>query len=186
MQKGVERSFQEWAWEDRARITNSPIVRWYVKNEYHVQNLLWTVLAPVFPDLRRVEYTSPVGHNNPRMDLTIPSLKLVIEAKFMRKGKSFADIQEEVSADNTLYGADPRWEVLIPFIWDDSRRHEQHATLVDGLRRMSMVPGAVVMSRPGKMDRDLPEFRPDGSGPSAGKEGVPKRRLASKAIRKPA
>ncbi|MCI9878873.1 MULTISPECIES: hypothetical protein [Methylobacterium] len=151
--KGVERSMQEWTWEDRSPTPKSAgPVKWQVRNEYHVQNLLWAVLAPLFPDLCREEYTSPVGHKNPRMDLTIPSLKLVIEAKFMRPGKSFADIQEEVSADNTLYGADPKWEVLIPFVWDDSRRSEHHATLIEGMRRMSMVPDAIVMSRPGKMD----------------------------------
>lgn len=99
------------------------------------------------------------------MDLTIPSLKLVIEVKFMRRGKSFADIQEEVGADNTLYGADPRWETLIPFVWDDSRRREYHATLIEGLRRMSMVPDAIIMSRPGKMERG--EYAdPSGSGQS--------------------
>ena len=155
--KGIERSMQEWTWEERSPTPKSAEpLKWDVRNEYHVQNLLWAVLAPLFPDLRREEYTSPVGHKNPRMDLTIPSLKLVIEAKFTRRGKSFADIQEEVGADNTLYGADPRWEVLIPFVWDDSRRREHHATLIEGMRRMSMVPDAIVMSRPGKMEGGLP------------------------------
>lgn len=152
--EGIVRSFQSWTWEDRPRTTKSPVVRWHVENEYHVQNLLWAVLAPLFPDLRAEEYAAPVGHKNPRMDLTIPSLKLVVEAKFIRAGKSFADIQDELAADNTLYGSDPKWELIIPFIWDDSRRGEQHATLLQGLRVMPKVYDAVVMSRPGRMERE--------------------------------
>jgi hypothetical protein len=152
--EGIVRSFRSWTWEDRPRTTKSPVARWHVENEYHVQNLLWTVLAPLFPDLRAEEYAAPVGHKNPRMDLTIPSLKLIVEAKFIRAGKSFADIQDELGADNTLYGSDPRWELIIPFIWDDSRRVEQHATLLQGLRLMPKVYDAVVMSRPGRMERE--------------------------------
>ncbi|TGE02656.1 hypothetical protein [Methylobacterium nonmethylotrophicum] len=150
--EGIVRSFQSWTWEDRPRTPNSTAVKWHVENEYHVQNLLWAVLAPLFPDLRAEEYAAPVGHKNPRMDLTIPSLRLVVEVKFIRAGKSFADILEEIAADHTLYGQDGRWDVLIPFIWDDSRRVEQHATLLQGLRVMPMVHDAVVMPRPGKMD----------------------------------
>ncbi|SFG58223.1 hypothetical protein [Methylobacterium gossipiicola] len=154
--EGVVRSFQEWTWEERSPTPKSAAaVRWRIENEYHVQNLLWAVLAPLFPDLEKEGYTAPVGHKNPRMDLSIPSLKLVIEVKFMRPGKSFADILEELAADNTLYATDPRWEKLIPFVWDDSRRTERHATLVEGLRRMDRVFDAVVISRPGKMERDI-------------------------------
>lgn len=152
--KGVVRSFREWTWEERSPTPKSADpVRWHIENEYHVQNMLWAVLAPLFPDLEKEGYTTPVGHKNPRMDLSIPSLKLVVEVKFMRPGKSFANTLEELAADNSLYDADPRWEVLIPFVWDDGRRTEQHATLVEGLLSMPMVHGAVVMPRPGKMER---------------------------------
>jgi hypothetical protein len=151
---GVVRSFREWTWEEHSPTPKSADpVRWHIENEYHVQNMLWAVLAPLFPDLEKEGYTTPVGHKNPRMDLSIPSLKLVVEVKFMRPGKNFADTLEELAADNSLYDTDPRWEVLIPFVWDDGRRTEQHATLVEGLLRMPMVHGAVVMPRPGKMER---------------------------------
>ena len=158
--QGVVRSLRHWTWEDRPRTKTSSAVKWHVENEYHVQNLLWGVLAPLFPDLNAEEYTPPVGQKNPRMDLTIPSLRLVVEVKFVRPGARFADVVEEVAADASLYQADPKWELLVPFIWDDSRRSEEHATLVDGLRRLEMVHDAVAVSRPGKMER-------------SGKEGTP-------------
>ncbi len=150
--QGVVRSMRLWTWEDKPRTTTSPTVRWDIEHEYHVQNLLWAAMAPLFPDLDAEVYTDPVGQKNPRMDLTVPSMGLVVEVKFMRPGASFAKIVDEVAADASLYGADPRWRVLIPFVWDDSGRIEEHAKLVDGLRKLDMVHDAVVMARPGKMD----------------------------------
>ncbi len=151
--EGVAKSLRFWTWEGKARTANSPTVRWEVANEYHVQNLLWVVLAPLFPDLNAEEYAAPVGQKNPRMDLTIPSLGVVVEVKFVRPGARFQDTIEEVAADASLYGADPRWKSLVPFVWDDSGRTEEHAVLIHGLRSLPMVHGAIAVSRPGKMAR---------------------------------
>lgn len=65
---------------------------------------------------------------------------------------------EEVAADASLYATDPRWKSLIAFVWDDSRRVEEHQKLVAGLKQLPMVIGAVVVSRPGKMDHTEPEY----------------------------
>jgi hypothetical protein len=111
------------------------------------------VLAPLFPDLNDEETLPPVGQKNPRVDLSIPSLGTVIEVKFMRAGKAFQAVIDEIAADASLYATDPRWTSLIPFVWDDSRRLEEHQKLVAGLKQFSMVVGAVVVSRPGKMER---------------------------------
>lgn len=155
--EGVQRSFKRWTWELAPRTRRSAIARWDVENEYHVQNLLWAVLAPLFPDLNDEETLPPVGQKNPRVDLSIPSLKTVIEVKFMRPGTPFQDIIEQIAADASLYSTDPRWTSLIAFVWDDARRMEEHQKLVVGLRQLPMVVGAVVVSRPGKMDRLKPE-----------------------------
>ncbi len=152
--QGVERTLRLWTWEERPRTTKSRLVRWEIENEYHVQNMLWAILAPLFPDLNAEEYTPPVGHKNPRMDLTVPSLGLVIEVKFVRPGVSFAKVVEEIAADAALYRVDPKWRVLIPFVWDDSFRTEEHPKLIEGLRKLEMVHDAVVIPRPGKMAAD--------------------------------
>ena len=151
--EGVQRSFKRWTWEAAPRTRRSDITQWDVENEYHVQNLLWAVLAPLFPDLNDEETLSPVGKKNPRVDLSIPSLGTVVEVKFMRPGKSFQDIIEEIAADASLYATDRRWTSLIPFVWDEARRVEEHQKLIAGLKQLSMVIGAVVVSRPGKMER---------------------------------
>ena len=55
-------------------------------NEYHVQSLLMLLLRPIFPDLKDEESVPSVGHAHPRVDFIIPSMRLVIEVKFIRKG----------------------------------------------------------------------------------------------------
>lgn len=173
--RGVDRSLRLWTWEERPRTPRSRLVRWDIENEYHVQNMLWAILAPLFPDLNAEEYTPPVGHKNPRMDLTVPSLGLVIEVKFVRTGVSFAKIVEEIAADAALYRVDPKWRVLIPFVWDDSFRTEEHPKLIEGLRKLEMVHDAVVVARPGKMGRDAGDrVRPKRTGTRrASKAGAP-------------
>ena len=65
--------------------------QWHVDNEYHVQNLLWVLLAPIFPDLDDEQYLTKIGQKNPRADLYIPSMKLIVEAKFLRAGTNAED-----------------------------------------------------------------------------------------------
>jgi len=75
--EGVQRSFRRWTWEIAPRTPKSAVARWEVENEYHVQNLLWAVLAPLFPDLNDEETLPPVGQKSPRVDLSIPTLGTV-------------------------------------------------------------------------------------------------------------
>ena len=126
-------------------------MQWDVQNEYHVQNLLYAVLAPLFPDLNDEETLPPVGQKNPRVDLSIPSLRTIIEVKFLRPGVAIQKMISEIAEDVGLYKTDPRWTTLIPFIWDDSGRNEEHAKLIGGLKMFDLVLGAVVVARPGKM-----------------------------------
>lgn len=143
-----------WTWEKEARTSgrNAEARRWHIDNEYHVQNLLWFLLAPLFPGLKNEEYTPSVGQLHPRVDLCIPSLKLVIEVKFVRANKAFREVIEEVAADASLYLTDSSiYTGIIAFVWDDSRRSEEHATLVRGLKQIKGVNDAIVISRPGSM-----------------------------------
>jgi hypothetical protein len=147
----VSRSFRRWTWEQQPRTRKSTVERWNVQNEYHVQNLLWAILAPLFHDLNDEETLSPVGQMNPRVDLSIPSLKTIVEVKFLRPGTPMQSMIGEIAEDAGLYRTDSRWTSLIPFIWDDSSRTEEHAKLVEGLNKLDMVIGSVVVPRPGMM-----------------------------------
>ncbi len=149
--EGVHRSLRRWTWEQQPRTRTSTAERWNVQSEYHVQNLLWAILAPMFHDLNDEETLPPVGQKNPRIDLSIPSLGTIVEVKFLRSGVPMQRVIEEIAEDVGLYRTDCRWTSLIPFVWDDSSRTEEHAKLAAGLNKLDMVIGSVVVPRPGMM-----------------------------------
>ncbi len=147
---------KKWTWELRARTKTSPEARkWHVDNEYHVQNLLWLLMAPIFPDLIGEDATPKVGPVQPRADIDIPSLRVIVEAKFMRPTDAPKEMIEQIAEDASLYLVlGSKYDSLIPFIWDDSHRTEHHGEMVRGLRQISGVRDAVIVSRPGSMKMD--------------------------------
>lgn len=145
-------ALRRWTWEERGRTRSAQARKWYIENEYHVQSLLYFLLAPVFPDLRDEEYTQAVGQMHPRVDLVIPSLKLIIEVKFMRSSDNSQSRIEQIAADASLYLVEgSRYSNIVAFIWDDSHRSEQHDILKSGLRQIQGIFDAIVVSRPGSM-----------------------------------
>lgn len=150
--RGITRSLRDWTWEEQARTKTSVTRQWHIDHEYHVQNLLWAVLAPVFPDLTSEDYSKKVGFTQPRADLVIPSLKLVIEAKFARASDSLKEIQRQLAQDAAMYfPKGSPCEHMIAFVWDDGARTEEHDTFTKGLEQLNHVAGVVVVSRPAKM-----------------------------------
>ena len=150
----VPRALRRWTWETKARSkrAGSTALQWDIQNEYHVQNLLWAILAPIFPDLEDEEWLQSVGHKHPRCDLAIPSLRTIIEVKFVYGGaqSDFAKVTEEVAADSSLYLRDTtRFSQIIAFIWDNSRSSEEHDELKQGLLGVPGITDVVVISRPG-------------------------------------
>ncbi len=154
---GVSAGLRHWTWENKARTPNSAMARWDVENEYHVQNLLWAIMAPVFPDLGDEEWVKSLGHHKPRADFVVPSLDLIVEAKFLRNGKhAFSQVIEEVAADASTYlqqGSPYRHIIVV--VWDDFARTEEHAELQKGLLRINGIRGAIIVSRPAKMARHV-------------------------------
>jgi hypothetical protein len=153
---GVARSLRRWTYETEPRTSKSVIARWEVENEYHVQNLLWSVLAPVLPDLEDEENLPSIGHKKPRADLGVPSLRTIIEVKFLRSSgqAAYAALIEEIAADASLYlSKRSSYDNIIAFVWDDAAHTEQHAELQSGLEAIKGVTGATIVPRPAKMRR---------------------------------
>src|SRR5690606_38787323 len=99
------------------------------------------------------DYTPKIGPYQPRADLGIPSLRVIVEAKFWRESVKAQKMIEEIAADSSIYFvAGSSYSALVPFIWDDARRTEEHEPLVSGLRQLRHVADAVVVARPGLMD----------------------------------
>lgn len=153
---GISRSMRRWAWDEKPLTKNSCAAHWDIENEYHVQDLLWAILAPLFPDLDDEEWLKSLGQHHPRADLAIPSLELIIEVKYLRKGGKavFVDVIKEVAADASTYLQEGSgYKQIIAFIWDDEARTEEHPELLQGLTRLRGVKDAIVISRPARMGR---------------------------------
>ena len=154
--QNVSRGMKRWTFEHEKRTANSAIARWGVENEYHVQNLLWTVLAPVFPDLEDEENLPSIGQKKPRADLGVPSLRTLIEVKFLRdRGqRALAKLIEEIAADASLYlSRTTDYDNIVAFIWDDCAQTEQHHELKSGIEHIKGVSAAIILPRPSSMKR---------------------------------
>ena len=150
--KRVPAGLRRWTWEGNSRTKGGQPRQWCIQNEYHVQNLLYFLLAAVFADIREEEYTRSVGQKKPRVDLEIPSLKLVIEIKFWYRRDRPQKIIGEIAEDTSLYLAEGSpHEQMIAFIWDDSRRTEEHDLLHSGIKTLPGIFDVVIVSRPGCM-----------------------------------
>lgn len=153
--EGLSAGLRHWTWEDKPRTPKSAIARWEIENEYHVQNLLWAVLAPVFTDIDDEEWLKSLGHHKPRADFAVPSLDLIVEAKFLRAGKTaFSKVIEEVAADASTYlQENSPYRHIVVVIWDDIARTEEHPELRKGLLKIRGIRGAIIVPRPAKMGR---------------------------------
>jgi len=151
----VPTGFQRWTWEDKPRTAKQGAQprRWHIENEYHFQSMLYAVLKPLIPALEEEQYLPPTGTYQPRADLCILGLALVIEVKFWYRGKSVKDLTEEIAADLTLYlRKDSPYRSVIAAIWDDGARTEEQAELRRGLKGLSGLFDVVIANRPSSMN----------------------------------
>lgn len=149
----VPAGLRRWVWEQKPRVRGGEPRKWHIDHEYHVQDLLYFLLAPNFPDIKDEEYFPSLGQKQPRTDIYIPSLKLILEAKFVRQADPFQKVIDEIAADAGTYLTDgSEYSGIVAFVWDASRRTEQHALLRSGLLKIPGVVGAVVVPRPGAIN----------------------------------
>lgn len=151
----VPTAFQRWTWEDKPRTAKSGAQprRWHIENEYHFQSLLYTVLKPLIPALEEEQYLPPTGTYQPRADLCILGLELVVEVKFWYRSKSVKELTEEIAADLTLYlRKDSPYRSVIAAIWDDGSRTEEQAELKRGLKGLGGLFDVVIVNRPSSMN----------------------------------
>jgi CRP-like cAMP-binding protein len=146
----IPASLKRWTWEETPRTSGGEIRKWHIDSEYHVQNLLYTVLAPLFPDIQDEITLGSVGSMQPRSDLIIPFLNLIIEVKIIKPNHSFNKILGEIAEDSAVYRATAGGEHkrIIAFVWDDSCRSHKHDSLRQGIRKLSGIDEIVIVSRP--------------------------------------
>jgi len=154
--EGVSQSMSHWTYEGKQRVRNVTPQMWEMDHEYHVQNLLWTILRPIFSDLVDEESLKKLGHTSPRYDLGVPSLHTIIEVKYMRRSgqPALKKITDEVAADRSLYLRDnTNYSKMVVFIWDEARQTEEYRTLQNGLESLSGIEKVIILPRPLRMER---------------------------------
>jgi hypothetical protein len=159
-----EPSMKRWRWdtEDLQR----PI-RWPIRGEREVQDILWLMLRPVAPDLEDEDTLPKFGHSTYRADFGIPSLGLLIEAKFARSAADFKAIEKQVLEDLVPYLKSPeRYREVLVLIYDDSCSVQNHDTTVRALRSVAGITDVVIVCRPsqlptaGQQDATIPTKNP--------------------------
>ncbi|MDX5407539.1 MAG: hypothetical protein LPK11_10955 [Chromatiaceae bacterium] len=146
---------KRWTWEFTGRTRGAEPVKWPVENEYHVQNLLYVLLGPIFNDIADEVNLQPVGQKNPRIDLYLPSMHTIIEVKYRKDAKkSFPTLIGEIAEDASLYRADSKYKdaQIVSFLWDCTRATQEHTKFKEGVLKIDGINGCVVVSAPSTMD----------------------------------
>jgi len=146
---------KRWTWEDTGRTRGAEPIKWQVENEYHVQNLLYVLLAPIFNDIADEVNLQPVGQKNPRIDLYLPSLHTIIEVKYRKDvKKSFPTLIGEIAEDASLYRVDTKYKDarIVSFLWDCTRSTQEHTKFKEGVLKINGIDGCVVVSAPSTMN----------------------------------
>ena len=145
---------KRWTWEEVARTRGGQPVKWLIDNEYHVQNLLYVLLAPIFTDISDEVYLESVGQKTPRADLYLPGTHTLIEVKYRKnEKKSFADLIGELAEDLSLYRSDEKYKSarIVAFLWDHTCATQEHAKFKQGVMKMMGMDGCVAVCSPSVM-----------------------------------
>jgi hypothetical protein len=148
----VQHALKRWRWVDKSRRRETMPSRWLIDDEYDVQALLWTVLHPIHgAALVDETYLPDWGNVQPRADLGITTLKLMIEVKLARQPADFAKIEEQVAGDLGLYFKETdRFDRMLVFVYDDcDRSHaEKYDSLKNALLARERIEDVIIVRRP--------------------------------------
>ncbi len=92
-----------------------------VENEYDVQDLLYVIVKPIFPDARLEEFTVKHASKTKKIDIVIPSIDVVIETKFVRDKNHANSITNEIKIDIESYHVHQNCKTLCVLIYDPEK-----------------------------------------------------------------
>ena len=148
-----ETCMKRWRWDPEK--LQHPI-RWTIRSEREVQDILWMMLRPLCLDLEDEDTLPKFGHSTYRSDFGIPSLGLLIEVKYARSSSDFKLIEKEVLEDIVPYLKSPeRYREVLVFIYDESCSVQEHDTTSRALRTVGGISDVIIVCRPSQ----LPETR---------------------------
>jgi len=153
--RSVQHALKRWPYEDKPHRTGIAPIRWIIDDEYDVQTLLWAVLYPIYRETLVDEtYLPNWGNKQPRADLGITTLKLIIEVKIARQPGGFTDIEEQVAGDLGLYFKDLNlYDRMVVFVYDDCDKYhpEKYDSLRNALMHRERIEDVIIVRRPGML-----------------------------------
>ena len=118
---------------------NRPPVKF--ENEYDLQDLLYIVIKPVFPDAATEEYTPKNAGSSKRIDIAIPSIETVVEAKFVRNKAHASSVGDEIKVDIESYHTHPACKTLCVLVYDPGKHIADPVNLKDDLTGLRVING---------------------------------------------
>lgn len=146
--ENFESAMKRWRWD--ADDLSKPI-RWPITREREVQDILWLILRSYFSDIVDEDALPKFGHSSYRADFGIPSLGLIVEAKFAFSKEDFKKIEKEIQEDTIPYLRGMRYENIIVFIYDASASVQEHDITKQALHEIPGVSHVVIVSRPSQL-----------------------------------
>ena len=147
--KAFPAAMKRWRYDEGK--TSAP-VRWAVKSEREVQDILWLILRPCFRDLIDEETLPKLGHSAYKPDFAIPSLRTLLEVKYVRKRGDFKGVEKEILEDSVAYLTNTKdYDRLIVFIYDHSCSVQEHEETIRSLRKVPNIDDVVVVARPSQL-----------------------------------
>jgi hypothetical protein len=120
-----------------------------IRSEADVQRIIWSILRPTFPDLVDEDYLPKFGAKNYKPDFGIPSLRLLIEVKYVSGSKAIGEIQDELQTDIIGYReSTSEYEAILFFIYDTRGEVAAHSELQRVIREQPHVEDFIVIVGP--------------------------------------
>lgn len=117
-----------------------------LRDEYDVQDILYTFLLAEFEDVRREEAVPSHAGSNSRLDFLLPEQGIGIEVKMASESLRDPKIGEQMLADKSRYKQHPQCQMLIFFVYDPNHFIKNHSALKkeigsesDGMRTVVVV-----------------------------------------------
>jgi hypothetical protein len=111
------------------------------ENEYDLQDLLYIMIKPVFPDAITEEYTPKNAGSSKRIDIAITSIKTVVEAKFVRNKAHASSVGDEIKVDIESYHTHPACKTLCVLVYDPGKHIADPVNLKDDLTGLRVING---------------------------------------------
>lgn len=147
--KAFPAAMKRWRYDEEK--SKDPI-RWPVKSEREVQDIMWLMLRPYFKDLIDEETLPKLGHSAYKPDFAIPSLRTLLEVKYVRKKGDFKTVEKEILEDSVAYLTNTKdYGKLIVFIYDHSSSVQEHEVTMRDLCKVSNITDVVIVSRPSQL-----------------------------------